>query len=194
MRIDVWSGRGVRASAIALALAVTPAAAQKGVSPSVVVVGGAPMVSDQDIMENLSRSTEHRIFIALLHQAGLSDLLRQHGPFTVFAPNDAAFAGMPPGELDALRHPDNKATLVKLLKAHIVPGDYSSSRLRFLMRGGKGQAELEDLAEDKLTVSTNGPSNLILRDAKGTMVDIILYDVKQANGVVFVTDRVVAPG
>ena len=178
----------------ACALAASPVVAQKGISPTTIIVGGAPMVSDRDIMENLTRSAEHQTFIGLLHLAGLADGLRQHGPFTVFAPTDAAFAAMPPGELDSLRRPDNKTELVQLLQTHIVPGDYSSARLRSMMRSNKGQAELDDAAEGKLTVTTNGPSNLVIHDARGTMTDIILYDVKQVNGVVFVIDRVLKPG
>jgi uncharacterized surface protein with fasciclin (FAS1) repeats len=152
------------------------------------------MVSDRDIMENLSRSADHKVFVSLLHEAGLADALRQRASFTIFAPTDAAFASLPPGQLDTLKKPEDKAALVRLLQAHIVPGDYSSARLRFLMRSGKGQAELEDMAQGKLTVTTNGPSNIVLRDSEGTMADIILYDARQSNGVVFVIDRVLQPG
>ena len=178
---------------LALLAGAAPAMAQRGVAPSTIIVGGAPMISDRDMMENLSRSSTNRIFIGLIQAAGLADTLRQRGPLTVFVPTDAAFAAMPPGQLDALRKPEGKPALVKLLQAHIILGDYSSTRLRFLMRGNKNQAELDDIDEGKLTVTTNGPSNLVLRDAKGTMTDIILYDVRQANGVVFVIDRVLAP-
>ena len=180
--------------ALALPLAAGPALAQKGVAPTTVIVGGAPMVSDRDIMENLSRSADHQVFAGLLREAGLADALRQRTSFTIFAPTDAAFASLTPGELDTLKRPEDKAALVRLLQAHIIPGDYSSARLRFLMRTGKGQTELEDMAQGKLVVTTNGPSNIVLRDAKGKMTDIILYDVRQANGVVFVIDRVLQPG
>jgi uncharacterized surface protein with fasciclin (FAS1) repeats len=181
-------------AALALPLAATPVLAQKGVAPTTVTVGGAPMVSDRDIMENLSRSADHEVFVSLLRDTGLADALRQRNVFTVFAPTDAAFAALPPGQLDTLKKPENKAALLRLMQAHIISGDYSSARLRYLMRSGKGQTELEDIAQGKLTVTTNGPSNIVLRDAKGTTADIILYDAKQANGVVFVIDRVLQPG
>jgi uncharacterized surface protein with fasciclin (FAS1) repeats len=181
-------------TALALLFAARPVLAQKGVAPTTVTVGGAPMVSDRDIMENLSRSADHVVFVALLHETGLADALRQRNVFTVFAPTDAAFAALPPGQLETLKKPENKAALLRLLQAHIISGDYSSARLRFMMRSGKGQAELEDIAQGKLVVTTNGPSNIVLRDAKGTMTDIILYDVKQSNGVIFVIDRVLQPG
>jgi uncharacterized surface protein with fasciclin (FAS1) repeats len=76
----------------------------------------------------------------------------------------------------------------------ILPGNYSSARLHYLLRAGKGQAELDTVSDGKLVLTTNGPTNLVLRDPKGTVADIILYDAKQANGVVFVTDRVLQPG
>jgi len=190
--------RKIAAAATTLLLAVPvfapPVLAQKGVLPTTIIVGGGPMVSDRDIMENLAHSAEHQTFIALIHAAGLAELLQSHGPFTVFAPTDAAFAALPPGQLEALRRPDDKAALVKLLQTYIVPGDYSSTRLRYMIRSNRGQAVLESLAGVSLTVANNGPSNLTVRDAKEAMADITLYDIKQANGVVFVIDRVLAPG
>ena len=172
----------------------TPALAQKGVPPTSVMVGGQPMLSDHDIMDNLSHSAEHTVFYGLLQLAGMADPLRGHGPFTVFAPTDAAFAALPPGALDALRRPENKAKLQALLSQQIVQGNYSSNRLHFMLRTGKGQAELDTVDEGKLMVLTNGPTNLVVRDPKGGLAAIILYDAKQANGVIFVTDRVLQPG
>jgi uncharacterized surface protein with fasciclin (FAS1) repeats len=180
--------------ALVLCFAAGPVLAQKGVAPTTVTVGGAPMVSDRDVMENLGRSADHEVFVGLLRASGLGDALRQRNVFTIFAPTDAAFAALPAGYLDNLKKVENKAALIRLLQAHIIPGDYSSARLRFMMRSGKGQAELDDMAQGKLVVTTNGPSNIVLRDAKGTMTDIILYDARQANGVLFVIDRVLQPG
>ena len=171
-----------------------PAMAQKGVPPSAVIVGGQPMVSDHDIVENLSRSGDHTTFYGLLQLAGMVDPLRGHGPFTVFAPTNAAFAALPSGMVDALRRPENKNNLAALLSLQIVAGNYSSARLHFMLRSGKGQAELDTVGEGKLVVSTNGPMNLVIRDPKGATASIILYDAKQANGVLFVTDRVLQPG
>lgn len=178
---------------LGLAVVSGPALAQKGMAPTAIIVGGAPMISDRDIIENLSRSAKHQVFIGLLQTAGLTDMLRQHGPFTVFAPTDAAFAALPAGKLDTLRQPEHKDALIKLLQTHIIPGDYSTARLHFLMRTNKNQAVLDDSADGKLTVISNGPSNLALRDGKGAMADITLYDVRQANGMVYIIDRVLAP-
>ncbi len=170
-----------------------PALAQKGVAPSTVAVGGHAMVSDRDLIENLAKSADHTVFLALLRAAGMAEALQGHGPFTVFAPTDAAFAALPPGLLDALRRPDGKERLVALLSTQIVSGNYSSARLRFLLRGGKGQTDLETIDGGRLVVTTNGPSNLVVKDPKGDAAAITLYDAKQANGVLFVTDRVLLP-
>ena len=176
-------------------LVCAPAAmAQKGVPPTTVIVGGHPMASDRDIMENLSRSSDHTVLVELLQAAGMAEALAAHGPFTVFAPNNAAFAALPPGMLDSLRQPENKSTLAELLAMQIVPGNYSSARLHFLLRSSKGQVELETLDAGKLIVTTNGPANLVVRDPRGDIANITLYDAKQANGVLFVTDRVLQPG
>ena len=171
-----------------------PAMAQKGVPATSVLVGGHPMASDHDIVDNLSRSEEHTVFVRLLRSAGMIDGLQGHGPFTVFAPTNAAFSRLPPGMLDGLEHPENKAALVALLSLQILPGNFSSARLHYLLRSGKGQVDIDTVSDDKLTVTTNGPANLMLRDAKGDTADIVIYDAKQANGVVFVTDRVLQPG
>ena len=108
----------------------------------------------------------------------------------MFAPTDAAFAALPPGLLDSLRKPENKTALVALLSMQIVLGNYSSARLHLLMRTGKGQTALDRVKEGSLTVVANGPLNLMVRYPKGDTANVILYDAKQANGVVFVTDRV----
>ena len=171
----------------------SPAFAQKGVAPTSVVVGGHPMVSDHDLMDNLSQSADHTVFVGLLRSAGMGDALQGHGPFTVFAPTDAAFAALPAGLLETLRRPENKARLTALLAMQIVLGNYSTARLQFLMRSGKGQTELDTISNGKLTVATNGPSNLVVHDAKGGTSAITLYDAKSANGVIFVTDRVLLP-
>ena len=168
--------------------------AQRGVPPTTVIVGGHAMASDHDFMENLSQSADHTMLLGLLRAAGMADALHTRGPFTVFAPTDAAFAALPAGLLDNLRRPENKSSLVALLSMNILPGNFSSARLRYLLRLGKGQAELETVNEGRLVLLSNGPSNLAIRDMKGDVAAIIFYDAKQANGVLFVTDRVLQPG
>ncbi len=178
-----------------LALAMTtPAWAQKGVAPTTVIVGGSPMVSDKDLLDDLPNSAEHTVYLTLLHASGLADMLRGRGPFTVFAPTDAAFAALPPGTVEMLQRPENKARLVTLLSDLILPGNFSLARFQYILRSYKGQVDLDTINNAKLTVSTNGPGNIILKDAKGQVARILVYDVKQANGVMYVIDRVLMPG
>ena len=192
MRIRPAAAWGVLVAT--LVICGQPASAQKGVPPTTVIVGAHAMESDRDIVENLSQSNDNHVFMDLLQASGMLEALRQKGPFTVFAPTDEAFAALPEGFVETLHRQENRQKLVALLSAHIVPDIYSSARLRFALRVGKGQAELETLSGGKLVIGTNGPSNLVLRNATGISADITIYDVKQVNGVVFVIDRVVQPG
>lgn len=151
------------------------------------------MLSDHDIVDNLSKSAEHTVLMGLLRSAGMVEKLQAHGPFTLFAPTDAAFAALPAGLLDSLRRPEGKAGLIALLSMHVLPENFSSARLRYLLRG-KAQFEVDTINDAKMTIATNGPTNLVVRDGKGAFADIVVYDAKQSNGVVFVTDRVLQPG
>ncbi len=170
------------------------ALAQKGVSPTTVIVGGHAMASDRNLVDNLSQSEDHTVLLSLLRTAGMADALQAHGPFTLFAPTDAAFAALPTGLVDSLRQPENRSGLVALLSMNILPGNFSSARLRYLLRAGKGTTELETVSNERVTLFNNGPSNIALHDMKGDVASITFYDAKQANGVLFVTDRVLQPG
>lgn len=175
-------------------LANDPVLAQKGVPPTTVTVAGHAMASDHDIIDNLAQSPDHTVFLSLIRSAGIVEALQGHGPFTVFAPINAAYAVLPAGLLDTLRRPENKANLAAFLSEQILPGNFSSARLRYMLRGGKGQVDLDTISDGKLTIAFNGPSNLVARDPKGNSADIVIYDVKQSNGVLFITDRVLQPG
>ena len=191
MRVK-FGRRGIMAMIAGCCL--SPAWAQRGVPPTSVMIGGQPMASDHDLMDNLSQSSQHTVLLSLLQAAGMFDALRAHGPFTLFAPTNAAFAELPPGELETMRRPENKDRLIGLLSMQILPGDFSSARLHYLLRAGKGSAELSTVSDGKVTVLANGPPNLVIRDPGGGIASITLYDAKAANGVMFVTDRVLQPG
>ena len=185
----------MRASLLLLALCLaSPAWAQKGVPPTSVTVGGVAMASDRELMDNLPGSSEHTVFVGLIRTAGLAETLRGRGPFTVFAPTDAAFAALPAGTVEALQKPENKARLLALLSNLVLPGNYSIARLQYLLRQYKGQLDLDTVGNGKLGVTTNGPGNIVLKDPKGGVARILVYDVKQANGVMYVIDRVLMPG
>ena len=175
------------AAALAVMLAA-PAFAQT------VQVGGQPMFPNKTIVSNAVNSADHTTLVAAVKAAGLVDTLNTPGPFTVFAPVNAAFSALPAGTVDTLLKPENKAMLTKVLTYHVVSGNYDSAKLAKLIKAGKGEATLTTVEGEKLMLAMNGPRNIVVRDAKGDMADITIADVKQSNGVIHVIDKVLLPG
>jgi uncharacterized surface protein with fasciclin (FAS1) repeats len=158
-----------------------------------VMVGGAAMYSNKNIVQNAVNSADHTTLVAAVKEAGLVDALQGKGPFTVFAPVNSAFAALPAGTLDTLLKPENKAQLTKILTYHVVPGNLTFVKLKKLVQTGKGKAELKTLAGENLTAMLNGPNNITITDAKGNTADITIYDVIQSNGVIHSIDKVLMP-
>src|SRR3978361_1544993 len=95
-----------------------------------VMVGGAAMFPSKNIVENAVNSKDHTTLVAAVKAAGLVGTLESKGPFTVFAPTNAAFGKLPSGTVDTLVKPENKATLTKILTYHVVPGKLEASDLK----------------------------------------------------------------
>ena len=159
----------------------------------IVMVGGMAMYPTKTIVANAVNSKDHTTLVAAVKAAGLVDALSGKGPLTVFAPTNEAFADLPAGTVDTLVKPENKATLTKILTYHVVAGDYTTARLKSLIRAGKGKAVLKPLAGGTLTFMMNGPNNLTVTDEKGGTADITIADVTQSNGVIQVIDKVLMP-
>ncbi|WP_247887323.1 fasciclin domain-containing protein [Azospirillum sp. SYSU D00513] len=160
---------------------------------SAVLVGGQPMLPTRTIVGNAVNSADHTTLVAAVKAAGLADTLQGTGPFTVFAPTNAAFDELPRGTVDTLVKPANKAALTKILTYHVVPGRLDAAALKQQIRAGNGQAALTTASGGTLMARMNGPTNIIIQDAKGGMADIATYDVYQSNGVIHVVDRVLMP-
>jgi uncharacterized surface protein with fasciclin (FAS1) repeats len=158
-----------------------------------VMVGGSAMYPSKTIVANAVNSADHTTLVAAVKAAGLVDALNGKGPFTVFAPTNAAFAALPAGTVDTLLKPENKAALTGILTYHVVPGDYTSAKLRTMIRAGHGTATLKTLAGGTLELMMNGPDNIVVKDGKGDVADITVYDVMQSNGVIFSVDKVLLP-
>ena len=171
---------------LALAVAVGTVAAQE----KTVMVGGESMFPSKTIVANAINSKDHTTLVAAVKAAGLVDTLQGAGPFTVFAPTNAAFAKLPAGTVDTLLKPENKSMLANVLTYHVVPGRLTSDALWKLVRDGKGTAELTTVAGAKLWLVMNGPKNLALKDGKGAWSEISTYDVMQSNGVIHVITNV----
>ena len=181
------------AALVALAAAVTPAPVLAQMSEKTVTVGGAPMYPSKNIVQNAVNSKDHTTLVAAVKAAGLVDTLEGAGPFTVFAPTNAAFAKLPAGTVDTLLKPENKATLTKVLTYHVVPGRLTAVSLMKAIKDGEGEAHLKTVAGEDLTVKQAGPGKLTVTDAKGDVANVTIADVLQSNGVIHVVDTVLLP-
>ena len=150
-----------------------------------VMVGGAMMTADKDIVDNAAGSSDHTTLVAAVKAAGLVETLKSAGPFTVFAPTNAAFDKLPTGTVASLVTPEMKPTLTKILTYHVVPGRFMAADLK------DGQI-LTTVQGEQLTVmkSANG---VMLKDAKGGMAKVALADVVSSNGITHVVDTVLMP-
>jgi uncharacterized surface protein with fasciclin (FAS1) repeats len=157
------------------------------------MVGGAAMYPQKNIVQNAVNSKDHTTLVAAVKAAGLVDTLQGKGPFTVFAPVNAAFEALPAGTVDSLLKPENKATLAKVLTYHVVAGRLTAMDLETLISKGHGAAELSTVSGGKLWVMKNGDRNLTVKDETGAVADISIYDVMQSNGVIHSVDRVLMP-
>jgi uncharacterized surface protein with fasciclin (FAS1) repeats len=155
-------------------------------------VGGAPMYSNKNIVENAINSQDHSTLVAAVKAAGLVDTLEGAGPFTVFAPTNEAFAKLPAGTVDTLLKPENKDQLVKILTYHVVPGKVDSKELMKMIKAGRGKAELKTVSGGMLTATAKG-GKIMLTDEKGGMATVTIADVYQSNGVIHVIDSVLLP-
>ena len=160
---------------------------------STIMVGGQEMFPARDIVDNAVNSADHTTLVAAVKAAGLVETLKGPGPFTVFAPTNAAFAALPEGTVPTLLEPKNKEQLTRVLTYHVVPGRYDAAALMKAIRKGHGTASLTAASGETLWIMMNGDRNLIVRDAKGGVANISTYDVVQSNGVIHVVDRVLLP-
>lgn len=178
----------IAAAAGLMTLAASPAAA----APAPVTVGGAPMYATRNIIENAVNSKDHTTLVAAVKAAGLVEVLTGPGPFTVFAPTNAAFAKLPADTVPTLLKPENKARLSAVLTYHVVPGKYDAAALRRMVMAGHGKAMLKTAQGEMLTVTGAG-RHLMVTDSKGGMASVTTADVYQSNGVIHVVDAVLLP-
>lgn len=157
-----------------------------------VMVGGAAMYPDRNIVQNAVNSADHTTLVAAVTAAGLVETLSGPGPFTVFAPTDAAFTRLPAGTVETLVQPANRATLTKILTAHVVAGRVSAADVVAAIQAGGGRAALTTVSGDTLVATLDGGS-VILTDEKGGRARVTQADVFQSNGVIHVTDAVSLP-
>jgi uncharacterized surface protein with fasciclin (FAS1) repeats len=157
-----------------------------------VMVGGAAMLPSKDIIDNAVNSKDHTTLVAAVKAAGLVETLKGKGPFTVFAPTNAAFAALPEGTVEMLMKPENKATLTKILTYHVVPGRLDSKALAAEAKANGGKATLKTVSGGSLWVMMKGDEWLV-QDEKGSTATITIPNVYQSNGVIHVISAVAMP-
>ncbi|MBH1991723.1 MAG: fasciclin domain-containing protein [Sphingomonadaceae bacterium] len=156
------------------------------------MVGGAAMYPTKDIVDNAANSKDHTTLVAAVKAAGLVDTLKGPGPFTVFAPTNAAFAKLPAGTVDKLVKPESKAMLTKILTYHVVPGRMTAMDIAANAKAHGGKAKLTTVQGETLTAWQKG-KDWYLTDAKGGSAKITIANVMQSNGVIHVIDTVLMP-
>jgi uncharacterized surface protein with fasciclin (FAS1) repeats len=179
-------------AATALSLVMAPALAGTMAHHNNPMVGGAAMYPTRNIIENAVNSKDHTTLVAAVKAAGLVETLSGAGPFTVFAPTNAAFNRLPAGTVDTLLKPENKGTLTSVLTYHVVAGRVTSGQLIKMINAGRGKAVLTTVSGAKLTAKKMG-KNIVLVDAKGGVSTVTTANVMQSNGVIHVIDRVLLP-
>ena len=156
------------------------------------MVGGAAMYASKDIIDNAVNSADHTTLVAAVKAAGLVETLKGPGPFTVFAPTNAAFDALPAGTVDTLLKPENKATLTTVLTYHVVPGKLDAAAIAARIKAGGGKAMLTTVQGASLTARAAG-NGVTITDAKGNVARVTTADVYQSNGVIHVVDNVLLP-
>jgi uncharacterized surface protein with fasciclin (FAS1) repeats len=171
----------------ALTMATVPAGAE-----STVMVGGAAMYPSKNIIENAMNSNDHTTLVAAVKAAGLVDTLSGPGPFTVFAPTNAAFDALPAGTVDTLLKPENKQQLVKVLTYHVVKTSALSAAIKKMVMDDGGKHAVPTVSGGKLWAWVKDGS-IFLSDENGGVAKVTIADVKQSNGVIHVVDKVLLP-
>ncbi|MFH6949793.1 fasciclin domain-containing protein [Flavobacterium sp. FlaQc-51] len=157
-----------------------------------VMVGGAAMYPNKNIIENAVNSKDHTTLVAAVKAADLVETLQGKGPFTVFAPTNAAFAKLPAGTVETLLKPENKKMLQTILTYHVVAGKMNASDIAKAIKAGKGKATLKTVSGGTLTAWMSG-KDLYISDESGNKAKVTIADVNQSNGVIHVVDTVLLP-
>ncbi|MGR3375585.1 fasciclin domain-containing protein [Salipiger abyssi] len=174
---------------IATALTALAAPAFAAENP---MVGGAPMYADKTIVENAVNSADHETLVAAVKQAGLVDTLNSEGPFTVFAPTDAAFDRISDESLSQLMMDEHKAQLAEILTCHVVATSAMSDAIAGMIADDGGMHPVPTVGGCTLQAKLEG-GTITLTDEQGRSANVTIADVQQSNGVIHVIDRVLLP-
>ncbi len=183
----------IRAIAVAAVLGGAGAYIAPAMSAEQTVeVGGAAMYPSKTIVENAVNSKDHTTLVAAVKAAGLVKTLEGPGPFTVFAPTNAAFAKLPDGTVDTLLKPENKDKLTSILTYHVLPGKHSAKSIEADIKKMDGKASYKTVEGEMLTFAMKD-GKLWVMDDSGDTAEVTIADVNQSNGVIHVIDTVLLP-
>lgn len=157
-----------------------------------VLASAFAFAQDKDVVDIAIGSKDHTTLVAAVKAADLVGTLKSEGPFTVFAPTNAAFDKLPKGTVDGLLKPESKAALSGILTYHVVAGNLDAAAVVAAIKAGKGKAVLTTVNGAKLTASMK-EDKVILTDSKGGTSVVTATDLKGSNGVVHVIDTVLMP-
>lgn len=180
------------ATGVVISFAGVNMASAQAMDQKTVMVGGAAMYPSKNIVENAVNSKDHTTLVAAVKAAGLVETLSGAGPFTVFAPTNAAFAKLPAGTVETLVKPESKAVLTNILTYHVVPGRLTAMDLTAQIKAGGGKAMLKTVQGEDLIVTAMADM-VMLTDAKGGTSHVTIANVMQSNGVIHVVDTVLMP-
>ena len=149
--------------------------------------------ADMDIVANASNSPDHTTLVSAVQAAGLAETLQGPGPYTVFAPTNAAFDALPAGTVDGLLEPDSKDQLTGVLTYHVVEGSLDAAALTQQIEAGNGEARLTTVAGGELVAKANPAGGVTITDAQGNTANVTTADLRSSNGVIHVVDKVLMP-
>ncbi len=155
-------------------------------------ISAAAFGQSKDVVDIAISSPDHTTLVAAVKAADLVTTLKSAGPFTVFAPTNAAFDKLPEGTVANLLKPENKAQLAKILTYHVVAGNMDAAAVVAAIKAGNGKAVVTTVSGGKLTASMN-KDKVMLTDESGKTAYVVAADLKASNGVVHVIDGVVLP-
>jgi uncharacterized surface protein with fasciclin (FAS1) repeats len=166
--------------------------AQADSKEKTVTVGGAQMDPSKNIIENAINSKDHTTLVAAVKAADLVEVLSSEGPFTVFAPTNAAFDLLPEGTVGTLVMPENKDKLSGILTYHVLAGKFNAKDVLAAIKTGEGKVAMKTVQGGTLTFTLKG-KDLIVTDNNGGNAKVTIADVNQSNGVIHVIDHVLIP-
>jgi uncharacterized surface protein with fasciclin (FAS1) repeats len=156
------------------------------------MVGGAEMFADKTIVDNAMNSKDHTTLVAAVKAAGLVETLQGKGPFTVFAPVNAAFDALPAGTVETLLKPENKDQLAKILTCHVVPAAAFAADVQKMVADDGGMHKVKTVGGCELTAMVKD-GKVMISDENGSAATVTIADVRQSNGVIHVIDKVLLP-